>query len=299
MRRSSALGLAVALILAGSAALTGAAQPQELRATYLGSFTWSLNAPWFGGFSGLELSADGKDMMVLSDKGNLLDARISRDGGRITAIQAGKIRPLKSSTGARLTGRISDSEGLAIAPDGTIYVSFEGVHRVARYGSPSSPAIVLNRPRAFHDLPLNGSLEPLAIDSRGRLYTLPERGADKNGRIPVYSWNGNRWSQPFLLASRGDFLPVGADFGPDGRFYLLERAFGIFGFRTRIRRWDLTETQALNEQTLLQTSAGTHDNLEGIAIWRGATGRLRATMVSDDNFMFFQKTELVDYALPD
>jgi hypothetical protein len=35
-----------------------------------------------------------------------------------------------------------------------------------------------------------------------------------------------------------------------------------------------------------------------VAIWADDQG-LRATMISDDNFRFFQQTEIVDYRLPD
>jgi len=43
----------------------------------------------------------------------------------------------------------------------------------------------------------------------------------------------------------------------------------------------------------------THDNLEGVSVWRDADGALRATLVSDDNFRFLQQTEIVEYLLPD
>ena len=65
------------------------------------------------------------------------------------------------------------------------------------------------------------------------------------------------------------------------------------------RRWTITADGPMNEESLLETATGTHDNLEGVAIWRDNQGRLRATMVSDDNFFALQRTELVEYALPD
>ena len=239
-------------------------------------------------------------MTVISDDAILLRARIERPDGSISAIHADQPQRLKSETGERLRRRLSDSEGLAIAQDGTIYVSFEGVARVARYDRPDSPAQVLARPEDFRRLPHNGALEALAIDSAGRLYTMPESGRDRDGQIPVFRWDGRAWSVPFTLPPRGRFLPVGADFGPDGRLYVLERRFNPpFGFRSRLRRWTITANGPGNEEILLETATGTHDNLEGVAIWRDQAGRLRATMVSDDNFFFLQRTELVEYALPD
>lgn len=44
----------------------------------------------------------------------------------------------------------------------------------------------------------------------------------------------------------------------------------------------------------MQSEVGRHDNLEGLSVWQDAQG-VRLTMVSDDNFMFFQRTEFVEY----
>lgn len=268
-------------------------------AKYLGSYQWQIDQEWFGGFSGIELSADGQSMTLITDRANIMTARIERKDTRIVAIYSSLPQHLKSSAGVRLTGKIADSEGLAIATDGTIYISFEGIHRVSRYAAPDGIAEPLHRSKAFLSMPINGSLEALAVDPIGQLYTLPENAMDEGGNIPVYRWISGKWTNPFSLSAKGKFRPVGADFGPDSRFYLLERSFSILGFRTRLRRWDFTRTAALNEQTLLLTSASLHDNLEGLSIWRDSAGRLRATMISDDNFMAFQRTELVEYALPE
>ena len=52
------------------------------------------------------------------------------------------------------------------------------------------------------------------------------------------------------------------------------------------------------ERTLLQTDPGTFDNLEGLAVWRDATG-LRATMISDDNFLALFRSQIVEFRLPE
>ena len=51
------------------------------------------------------------------------------------------------------------------------------------------------------------------------------------------------------------------------------------------------------ERMKLQSGIGQHDNLEGISVWQDASGAIRLTMIADDNFNFFQKTELVEYRL--
>ncbi len=257
---------------------------------------WQIDAPWFGGFSGLWIAPDGSRMIALSDRGTLVSADIDRNGGRIVGIRNPKPVRLRASSGAPLLNELTDGEGLAITPDGTIHVSYEQVHRVARYVTPGGAAQILPRPAAFRAFDDNRGLEALASDRQGRLYALPEDHPTPDGRIPVFRWDGRAWTVPFTLPKRGDFLPVGADFGPDGRFYLLERDLGITGFRNRLRSWDLTGDAPADERTLIEAS-GVHDNLEGVSVWRDSNGRLRATMISDDNFLPLQRTEIVEYVL--
>ena len=294
MRFGPAIKLIPTLILACLASLASAGETE--RARYLGSYPWAMDKPWFGGWSGIELSADGRRMTAITDRGRILRADIERNGDQIANVTPGRMWRLKASSGGFLTAKITDSEGLAITGDGTINVSFEGVTRVSRYSRPSAAAQVLRHHEDFRGFSINKSLEALAVDREGRLFAIPER-LEKDKSIRVYVLDQGRWTTPFSLTGGQGFLPVGADFGPDGRFYLLERAWSVLGFRARVRRWDLTDGQPENETLLVQTSFGTHDNLEGLAVWRDEQGRTRLTMIADDNFRSFQRTEIVEYAV--
>ncbi|WP_281973322.1 esterase-like activity of phytase family protein [Ruegeria faecimaris] len=294
MHKRLAIQLIAALLLTGMVWAEGV-KPAAL----LNNFAWRHQADWFGGYSGIHIFDGGTRMIALSDRATMLDARIDRNEDEITGIEIQRLWPILSSTGKVLVGTAGDSEGLVIAPDGGVYISFEGVHRVAYYSDPTGPAQVLPRPKAFEVLDHNGSFEALAIDRLGRLYTLTEKSRTVSGDIPVYRWDGLSWSTPFVLPQRGKFLPVAADFGPDGRFYVLERSVSLTGFRSQLRRWELNGDTPQSEEILLQTARGTHDNLEGLSVWRDDQGRLRVTMISDDNFLAIQRTELVEYLLPD
>lgn len=261
-----------------------------------GSYTWRSDVSGFGGFSALEVSDDGMFFVALSDRAMIVEGRFLREGGEISGIEADALMPLPDENGDPITGPRADSEGLAIAPDGRVFTSFEGVARLRIEDRGDGLPERLSRHPDFEGLQSNSSLEALAIGPDDTLYAIPERSGRLNRPFPVYAFDGASWNIPFRIPRRGAFLVSGADVGPDGRLYVLERDFTGIGFRSRVRRFDLDGS---NEEILFETSTGTHDNLEGIAVWREAGGALRLTMISDDNFRWFQKTEFVEYVIAD
>lgn len=269
-----------------------AASPRKVQ--FVGSYTWPSSAHNLGGFSGLELSDNGRDFTVISDRAGLFTGSFKRNGLRITGVSTGGPIRLRDPKGRALKGWRADSEGLAIGPDGRVFVSFEGDHRVWSYTNHKRAARVPSH-KAFEAFQGNSGLEALAINAKGQLFAIPERSGKLTRPFPVWRYSGKRWTTPFSLRRDGGFLPVGADFGPDGKLYLLEREFTGFGFRSRVRRFSLSNTQVKFEETLLETNVWRHDNLEGLSVWRDASGHIRLTMVSDDNFRKLQRTEFVEY----
>lgn len=270
------------------------------KAVYVGSYRWTGDHERFGGFSGLEIADNGADFQIVSDGGLYGSGHLVREGddGQITGVADFDLIHLRSPKGDILYSYWDDGEGLAVAGDGGIYISFEGEHRVWRYDDPPGNSIVIPQHPDFVEMQNNSALEVLAIDAAGSLFTLPERSGVLTRPFPVYRFRGGVWDQPFGIPRRGSFLPVGGDFGPDGKFYLLERDLtGFFGFRTRVRRFDISGDVVTGEEQILQTRTGEHDNLEGIAVWQDASGRIRITLVSDDNYRAFQRTEFVEYSV--
>ncbi|MDA7427731.1 esterase-like activity of phytase family protein [Primorskyibacter aestuariivivens] len=293
MRRRLAVALSAAALLLLSG--LGIAASPDHQARYLQSYTWSQADPDFGGFSGLELAENGMDFTAISDRGHYVTGRLIREHGRIVRVESQALKPLRDPKGQNQTRKFSkDSEGLAVGKDGRIFVSYEGNHRVWAYPT-MERAKKLPRHPDFKSLQGNSSLEALAVDRHGHLYTLPERSGRLNRPFPVYRLRDSTWDKRLSIPRRGGFLAVGADFGPDGRFYLLEREFNGIGFRARVRRFDLLADGFSNETTLFETLTGTHDNLEGLAVTQTKDGHIRLTMISDDNFRFFQRTEFVEY----
>ena len=77
------------------------------------------------------------------------------------------------------------------------------------------------------------------------------------------------WDIPFRIPRRGAY-PCGRGRYRARRTALCAGAplYGI-GFQSRVRRFDMDGTA---EETLIETANGTHDNLEGISVWRDADG---------------------------
>lgn len=261
---------------------------------FAGTYIWRSDDPAFGGFSGIEMAEDGLSLTILSDRAAWTTARLTREDGRITGAEAAPVRPLLDRDGNPLKREFADSEGLAIAPDGTVFVSFELFSRVMRFASLEEGGHRLALHEDFKTFGLNSALESLAIDADGALYTMPEKPADDGDSFPVYRLRGEQWDIPFTLPRRGRFLIAGADIF-EGHLYVLERAFWGIGFSSRVRRFDLTGG---DETVVMQSRLGQFDNLEGISVWRDG-GDVVLSMISDDNFLPVQRTEIVEYRLPD
>jgi hypothetical protein len=297
----SRLALIAGLLLAGTVWQGRAGA--EGAASLLSTHVWTEAEASFGGFSGLVVAPDGNGFAAITDRGHWAEGRILRDGsGRITGVETLGMHPLRGLDGMPLRGKAADAESLALAPGGGFFVGFEGPARVWRYDDLSGPAIGLPTHPDFARLQVNSALEALAVDATGATYTVPERSGAKDRPFPVYRFAKGAWEKALSVPRRDAFLPVAADIGPDGRLYLLERDFtpwmGFWGFSSRIRSFALAAGALDDERLDMQSPAGRHDNLEGLSVWRDAQGAIRLTMISDDNFIVFQRTEFVEYRLP-
>ncbi len=145
-------------------------------AELVSSFLWEGEGPDFGGFSAIHVDDDGLGFLALSDRGTLVEGRFVRDSdGVIVAISANPPLPLLDRSGARLRGPLADSEGIAMGPDGRLYIAFEGRARVRVQDGPTGYPELLPRHPDFDAMAPNASLEALAIWPDGTLYAIPER----------------------------------------------------------------------------------------------------------------------------
>lgn len=301
MQSRPGIGLTAAVCLAAlgvaSGGFAGARAMAGPRAERVGSWVWMPPLPAVGGLSGIDTDPQGEGFVAVGDVGTIVSGRLLRDReGRVAGVAEVAIRQLADEDGRPVADTRHDAEGVAILPDGRIAVSFEQQHRVAVYPGPDGIPRPANRGLDTSRLEWNGGLEALAAGPEGVLWAIPERVGLFEAAFPVWRSSGGTWSLVAHIPRDGLWRPVGADFGPDGRLYLLERDFwGFLGFLSRVRRFDLRDGAPAGGEVLFETRAGVHDNLEGIAVWRDAEGRIRLTMVSDDNRRVLQRTEIVDY----
>lgn len=285
-----------------AAALAQEATPAAPPVEYVGTFVWRLPGDGdFGGFSGLEMTQDGRGFYAVTDRAHLYWGHVARDaGGVIRDIEiTGKAHLTDSGGRPLVPGYLGDSEDIALGADGTIWISFEGLNRVVAFDTPDSPSRPAPRIPDLKILSINEGLESLAISPDGDLLTIPENAGGPFRKFPVLRLTpgAEAWDIPWHLPPSGRWRMVGADFGPDGRLYVLQRDFrGVLGFSSRVVRFDFGADGPVNPQIVLETRPLQYDNLEGLSVWDDGQG-IRISMISDDNFMFMQRTEVVEYRI--
>lgn len=290
--RALALGLAICLVVAAEAASPGPHLELDSRVV------WTEDSPRFGGFSAIEVEPDGVGFVAISDRGRWATGRLLREAGRIEGVEMTGAGRLHSVEGKPLTGDDADAEGVAVDAAGRVYVSFEGFHRIRRYDDLGGPAAPVPSHADFKGLQRNSALEALAIDADGALYAIPERSGAWERPFPVYRLRDGVWDKELSIPREGKFLVAGADFGPDGRLYIVERDFVWYtGFATRVRRFELGPDGFDRGVTLLETGPGSADNFEGVSVWQGPAGETRVTLIADDNFFALQSTAIAEYVV--
>ncbi|RIA55209.1 esterase-like activity of phytase family protein [Dichotomicrobium thermohalophilum] len=296
------------------------ANPQRKRfgkLTWLGGLVLRSSAGPFGGYSGLAVSADGSELLAISDRTSWLKMRVEERGGQLIDVRDAVIGKLvlRDEWDNPEVGRgLNDAEGLAALEPGVLagdyYIVFEGKHRIHRYEFDgtnfSAPVGALELPPAALRLPDNKALESLAIlrdgPYEGAAIAFSERRAHISGDSLGWLFHEGRVEQIRLKRSRMFDITDAAAL-PDGGLVVLERNFaGIMrGVFMRIRRIDAADIKPgarLDGEVLYETEDGRMvDNMEAIAVHTDAEGRTILTVMSDDNYNPVQRTLLMRFAM--
>ena len=273
-----------------------------------GGIAMTADSANFGGWSDLDISADGRTLTSISDLGSWFTATIEYDSqGNLDRLSHGRIGPLRGLDGKPLADKVdADAEGMAHLADGSWLVSFERRHRLWRYPTLDGTPLPLNLPDTFDRQPANGGVEALTALPDGRIVALSEEYSTAPGFL--VGWIGQPaadgrydW-QTFQYARIPDFNPTALAPLPDGGFVLLERAFDVVrGVRIRVMRVEAADLRAgatVKPRELARLVAPMAvDNLEGISATRGPRGETLLWMISDDNFNPLQRNILLLFEL--
>ena len=289
-------------------------QPGPGRLRYRGGLVLTSPDSRFGGLSGLGISADGRTILAVTDRGDWFKADLTYRESRLAGLANGRMAPLRGSRAQVLPSRRwTDAEGLTMSDarlDGPVWVSFEQRHRIERYeigrDGTNTRARRTRLPSPLDAMPRNSGVEALVrFGDRSRLagalLVLTEHpGSD--GAIPGHLIGGPD-PGPLWLASPGGYSATDAALLPDGDLVVLERRLGaVIDFSIRIRRIQESSIRpgaTLDGEILLEAGlASGIDNMEGIAV-HADDGEIRLTLVSDDNFSPLQRTLLLQFALGD
>lgn len=285
------------------------------RLVFRGGLNIFARSTHFGGFSGLALDPSGGSLLAISDAGSWMRARLDYDGRRLKGLSSVTMGPILGKDGKPLrTVSKQDAEGFALTSgdtsQGTALVSFERDHRIMRYPfTPDRfgpPTGIIPLPKAARGMSGNLGLEAIATIRAGRLkgtvVAFSERLKDARGNLKGWLIGG---PTPGTLTIRrlSGFDITDAAGLPDGGLVLLERRFRYSeGVKMRIRRIkakDLRRGTLIGGEVLLEaTDILNIDNMEAITVHRARDGATILTLMSDDNFSAFQRSLIMQFALP-
>ncbi|CAM3136027.1 hypothetical protein SPAN111604_05680 [Sphingomonas antarctica] len=229
--------------------------------------------------------------LAVQDTGALVDFSPARRDARIIPL-APRCNPHRLKLGR-------DTEGLDT--DGThIWVSAEWHNTICRLDPDGVQTGI--QPPDMADWPRRSGPETLLRLRDGRFLVLPE-----DASFPALLFPGDPVSgvKPAKLRYRppDGYWPTDAVELPDGRIIILNREFGLHGFAVKLVLFDRIPARGTQQGRTLATLATlaaplTHDNFEGIAARREGSATI-LTIVSDNNYSWWQRTLLLEFQLDD
>lgn len=272
---------------------------------FIGGAVLSATAKEFGGISGLLIQRDGESFIAHSDRGHWFRGRFQLDGDRIVGMNAATT-PMRGPRGALSAMGWFDTEALTSDGD-TLYVGIERKNLILRFTAFGGIGTPLPVSAEISSLPNNQGIEALAFVPRGMplggsLIAIAERAIEPDGNIRAFFLRDGKWSN-FTIRRRGRFDVSDAAISPTGHLVILERYFTFLsGVHMRLRAIPLSEIAAntlVDGKVLIEADGNFEiDNMEALAITKNARDQLVLTLISDDNFNYFQRTIVLRFLWP-
>lgn len=275
----------------------------ELR--YLGGWELKSGRTLFGGLSALAVRPDGQ-IWALSDGGVVFE--LPQPGAAQKLIIQARLLPIKKPK-KHWMPRPEDSESMAADADFRhIWVGYELLQLICRYETSLTAIGPCRRPHQMSGWPPTESIESLARLPDGRFIAISEGGAGPaNGRdMLVFAADPENLAtrQPFRMTYMPPtgYDPTDAVYVGGGKLLVLNRRATLFdGFTavlTLVNVKHMKPGAVLDGREIARLASPVlADNFEGMALEQHGTQRI-LWLVSDDNHLFFQRTLLLKFALP-
>lgn len=244
-----------------------------------------------GGYSGLIMAADGTSLRAASDQGFFLDAQVKRtEAGYALGLEGAEITPVLSRKGEALEPFHADLEGITPLPNGAMGLAYESYTRLLYL--PPADAQGKQIPKALHGWQKfeaqfgNYAFEAIATLPSGDMIAILELKPDP-ATAQAYVYSQDAWRGPHTIPAQSGWSISGADLGPDGCLYLVERRLGLLrGFQTQLvrLRGSLIPPFDLTRRVLWRSAPLRAGNGEGVSVWQNGRGTLIASIVTDDGF---------------
>lgn len=269
----------------------------------------------FGGLSGLTSTGSNQQVSFVTDRGSFVAGQLAYDeSGRLFGLIGVTVEPMQNSQGDPLPRQYAkDAEGIdTIYRNGdpvAVRVVFEHLTRVADFdlieGVPGGAAREVSIPQWLTDLRTNASLEsvcvaPPASPIAGSTLLLTEDHDDGAGHHSGWLL-GQADKGPISYQKDPVVYPTACAFLPNGDLLVLERGVSMLSFAMTLRRVaaaDVRPGAVMAGELLLAANGSEIDNMEALAVHTAPDGEVRILIGSDNNFNDWQRSLLLEFALP-
>jgi hypothetical protein len=292
----------------------GLDQPVD-RLIFRGGISLVAQDDTFGGLSGLTSTNSDGQMAFVTDRGNWITGQLAYDDtNRLFGFIGVNIEPMQNSQGAALPRQYAkDAESVdTVYRDGVpvaARVGFENLTRVADFaltnGVPGGAAREIQIPQWLSDTRSNEALESLCIAPpaspiAGSTLLITEDVRDDQGDHRAWLLGQNDKGS-MALSDTPVVNPTDCAFLPNGDLLVLERGVSMLSFVMHLRRVPAADVRPGNlmvGELLLSATGGSIDNMESLMIHTAPNGELRIVIGSDNNFNDWQRSLLLEFALP-
>jgi hypothetical protein len=270
----------------------------------------------FGGLSGLTATGPNQQVVFVTDRGNFVAGQLAYDdANRLFGLIGVNIEPMQNSRGDPLPRQYAkDAESVdTVYRDGvpvSVRVGFENLTRVADFalsnGWPAGAAREVSIPQWLSDTRSNEALESVCVAPptspiAGSTLLLTEEELDENGNHRGWLLGQND-KGPIGLLDTPVVNPTDCKFLPNGDLLVLERGVSMLSFVMNLRRIPAAEVRPgaiMAGELLLSATGGSIDNMESLLVHTAPNGETRIVIGSDNNFNDWQRSLLLEFALPD